>query len=87
MEKLLPCLMHFKMRGLSHRNNLFYFALFYFSGSASKADHAGLIPVFGRLKQDEANLDYTVRPCVVQTGKVQQRMKILFLSGSLSARN
>lgn len=85
VEKLLPCLMHFKMRGLSHGNNLFYFALFYFLGSASKADHAGLIPVFGRLKQGEASLDYTVRPCLY--GKVQQRIKILFLSGSLSARN
>lgn len=27
VEKLLPCLMHFKMRGLSHRNDLFYFLL------------------------------------------------------------
>lgn len=64
VEKLLPCLMHFKMRGLFHRNNLFYFALFYFSGNASNVGHGGLIPVFWRLKQGEASLDYTVRPCL-----------------------
>lgn len=85
VEKLLLCLMHFKMRGLSLKSKLFYFALFYFSRSASNADHGELIPVFGSLKQAEASLDCTVRLCLYQ--KVQQRIKILFLSGSLSARN
>lgn len=78
VEKLLPCLVHFKMRGLAHRSKLFYFALFYFSGSASNAGHGGLIPVFGKLKQGEASLDYTVRPCLYQKG--QQRIKILIFS-------
>lgn len=78
VEKLLPWLMHFKMRGLSHRSKLFYFALFYFSRSASNAGPGGLIPVFGRLKQGEASLDYIVRPCLYQ--KAQQRIKILIFS-------